>query len=156
MFRCQGCGAINRVGERRAGADGGQERPVCGRCKAALDTSGAPQPVTGDQLRRLVEASPVPVLVDFWAPWCPPCRAAAPIFDQVGRARAGQLLVVKLDTEEHPDVGQAYAVRGIPTFVLLSQGREVARQSGLMPRPQLEAWIDASLGSHGAAASGRP
>jgi thioredoxin 2 len=136
MFRCSSCGAFNRV---RQPAPSGQ--PTCGRCQSPLDLSGAPQEVNGEALGRAVQSSPVPVLLDLWAPWCAPCRAAAPIFDAVGRAHAGRLVVLKLNTEAEPHAASQLGVRGIPTFVLFSGGREVARRSGLMPRPELERWV---------------
>jgi thioredoxin 2 len=135
MFRCVSCGAFNRVREPRPPG-----QPTCGRCQRPLDLSGAPQEVDGEALWRAVGASPVPILLDLWAPWCGPCRAAAPILADVGRAQAGRLLVLKLNTEEQPQTASRLGVRGIPTFVVFSGGREVARRSGLMPRPELERW----------------
>ena len=135
MFRCASCGAFNRVREPHPPG-----QPTCGRCQRALDLSGAPQEVDGEALWRAVRASPVPVLLDLWAPWCGPCRAAAPILAAVGRAQAGRLIVLKLNTEEHPQAAGQLGVRGIPTFVVFSGGQEVARQSGLMPQAELERW----------------
>ena len=136
MFRCPACGAFNRV---PLPPPPGQ--PGCGRCHGSLDTSGQPQEVNGEALSRAVVSSPVPVLLDLWAPWCAPCRAAAPVVEAVGRAQAGRAIVLKLNTEEHPEAAASLGVRGIPTFVLYSGGREVARRSGLMQRAELERWI---------------
>lgn len=141
MFRCSSCGAFNRVREPRPAGE-----PTCGRCHRTLDVSGKPQEVDGDGLRRAVESSPVPVLVDLWAPWCAPCRAATPIVESLGRAKAGRLLVLKLNTDENPQTSGALGVRGIPTFVLFSGGREVARRSGVMPLAELERWLAQTQG----------
>ena len=134
--RCARCGALNRLGAPPAG-----RTPVCGRCKADLDVSGEPQGVDGAALDAAVRSSPVPVLVDFWAPWCGPCRAAAPILADLGRARAGDLLVLKVNSDEEPAASARLGIRAIPTFVLFQGGREVARQSGVMPRGDLERWV---------------
>lgn len=149
MFRCAACGAFNRVREPRpSGA------PECGRCHRALDLSGAPQEVDGEGLDRAVLGSPVPVLLDLWAPWCAPCRVAGPILDEVGRAKAGQLLVLKLNTEQHPRPASALGVQGIPTFIVFSGGREVARRSGVLPRPEMERWVSsATVGPPGTGAT---
>ena len=137
MFRCAACGAFNRVGAPPPSSSA----PVCGRCKQPLDTSGAPQEVDGEGLARAVAGAPLPVLVDFWAPWCAPCRTAAPLFEQLGRSRAGRLVVLKLNTDAAPQASAAHGIRGIPTFILFSGGRELARQSGAMPLAQLETWL---------------
>jgi thioredoxin 2 len=92
-----------------------------------------------------VRSAPVPVLVDFWAPWCGPCRAAAPILADLGRARAGDLLVLKVNSDEQPELAGRLGIRAIPTFVLFHGGREVARHGGVMSRPELERWVSSHV-----------
>lgn len=146
MFRCPSCGAFNRVPQPSPVG-----KPSCGRCHGVLDLSGKPQEVDGEGLSRAMLSSPVPVLVDLWAPWCAPCRAAAPVLEDVGRAQAGRLVVLKLNTDAHPEAAASLNIRGIPTFVLYAGGREVARRSGLMPRVEMERWVaEAQGGAAGA------
>ncbi len=139
IYRCAHCGSLNRIPRSQ-----GERAPICGKCKQRLDTTGAPQPVNDAELSRAIEASPVPVLVDFWAAWCGPCKMAAPILEQVAKARRGQLLVLKLDTDRSPAAAARHHVDALPTFVLFRGGREAARQSGLMPLPAFERWLAAT------------
>ncbi len=135
VYRCPSCGALNNVrGESRGTA-------VCGRCQRPLDLSGTPQDVDGAGLTRVIHSATVPVLVDFWAPWCAPCRVSTPNVEAVARAARGRLIALKVNTDENPTVAGAYEIQGIPTFILFENGRIVGRQSGALGKDALSAWV---------------
>ncbi len=151
MFRCKCCGALNRVPPSLIG-QGGSVR--CGRCKASLDLSGAPQSVNSTALAQALSSSPVPVLVGFSAPHLHPGRRADPVVDEVARAHAGSVIALTLDVEREPAPAIVHGVRSVfadgrrqavPTFVLFKRGQEVARRSGLLPSAQFGQWIDNSV-----------
>lgn len=135
---CASCGALNRVDLSRAG-----HGPKCGSCSRpiALDH---PIPLGDDQLERVVRDAEVPVLVDFYADWCGPCKIMAPTLDALARDRAGRALVAKLDTDRNPTMAARFGIRGIPTLIAFRGGREVSREVGALPRPRLEALLDAA------------
>jgi thioredoxin 2 len=139
FYRCTSCGAMNRVPDERVNAG-----PVCGQCKAKIDTSGHPHAVGGEAFERAIASAPVPVLVDFWAEWCGPCRMAAPALEELGTRNAGKLLVLKVNVDENRDLANRFNIQGIPAFVLFQGGSEVARKAGLSSRANLEKWIGAS------------
>ena len=135
QINCPHCFTRNRVPDERVG-DG----PKCGACKQAL-LPGAPVAVGGDDLPRLTAGNAVPVLVDFWAEWCGPCKMMAPAFAQAARERPN-VQFVKVDTEASPQASAQYGIRGIPTLILFQGGSERARISGAMGATQLLAWLD--------------
>jgi thioredoxin 2 len=138
IVRCPACGKGNRVRPVASGA------PHCGSCGAAL-----PWLVQADDasFEQVVAQSPVPVLVDFWAPWCGPCRMVAPAVEQLSRELAGKLKVAKVNTDESPSLGGRFQVFSIPTLMLFEGGRERDRVVGAQGAPALRSWLEPRLGS---------
>jgi thioredoxin 2 len=114
---------------------------ICAKCKRRLDFS-RPVGVSSDQFEKVVLESGLPVLVDFWAPWCGPCRTLAPVLEEVAGRNEKSVVVVKVNTDESPDISARYGIRSIPTMILFSEGREVARRAGTVPAPIIEAMIE--------------
>jgi thioredoxin 2 len=136
---CPHCHTLNRVPAARLG-----EAPVCGRCHRPLFT-GAPIDLDAAAFRRHVEASDLPVLIDFWAPWCGPCRTMAPAFAEAARQLEPAVRLAKIDTESHPDLAAPWGIRAIPTLVLVVNGRELGRLSGAQPASAIVAWVRRQL-----------
>lgn len=135
---CPDCLAANRVARERLA-----EAPVCGKCRARLLPS-KPIALNDGNFDRYVDTGDQPVLVDFWAGWCPPCRLMVPVLDEVARQRA-DVRVAKVDTAVGESIAARFGIRSIPTLVLLLRGRELARHAGAVPAPRLLAWLDQSL-----------
>ena len=139
--QCGACGATNRIPPDQA-----HRRARCGRCHAPLGVEPAePRVVTDASFEDDVLRSPLPVLLDCWAPWCGPCRALAPVIDALARAYAGRVRVAKLNVDENPAVAARYAIQGIPTLLLFDGGHLRDRLVGVQPRAALEARLDALL-----------
>lgn len=131
---CNNCNALNRFDDEKSSA-------VCGSCKKPLAIDTPYQNVTSGQLRDLIAKSPLPVVVDFWAEWCGPCRAFAPTFEATAKQMNQQFVFVKLDTEHEREAAGQHGIRGIPTIALFAGGQEKARQSGAMPQPAFMQWL---------------
>ena len=127
MIRCPSCSAINRVPMDRVGTG---RKAICGRCKADLPTDTAPFTVSDATFAREVERSPLPVLVDMWAPWCVPCRMVAPALDALAVEYAGRVRIAKLNVDDNPETANRFGVRSIPTLLLFADGREADRIVG--------------------------
>ena len=143
LFRCAACGATNRVPPEKI-AQGLQ--PVCGKCKAPLTLDATPRTVTDATFAAEVERSPLPVLVDLWAPWCGPCRMVAPAIDALASEMAGRLRVAKLNVDESPATSTRFGVQSIPCLLLIQAGREVDRLVGAQPKSEIVRWLERSLG----------
>jgi thioredoxin 2 len=134
---CGSCGSKNRVPSRRL-ADTGR----CGSCKATLPPLSEPLDVDESAFAQIIADAAVPVLADFWASWCGPCIAAAPEVHELAREMGGKALVLKVNTEENPELASRYGVQSIPNFVVLRNGRVVLQRTGFGGRVEMRRWLE--------------
>jgi thioredoxin 2 len=136
---CPSCGQRNRIAFSAREAR-------CGRCKSTLPPPSEPIEVAGaDAFDALVRAARVPVVVDFWAPWCGPCRMVAPEIARVAASNAGRFVVVKVNTDAVPELGERFRIRSIPTMTVFSGGQEVARTTGARPAAEIESFVNGAV-----------
>jgi thioredoxin 2 len=131
---CARCGATNRVPAARRGED-----PTCGRCGEPL-LAGEPMELTDANFDAVVGKTDLPVVVDFWAPWCGPCRMMAPAFEQAAAQLKGRAVLVKVNSDDNPRTAARFGIRSIPTLVKLDHGQETGRRSGALPAGQIVAF----------------
>ncbi|MGQ9918464.1 MAG: thioredoxin [Bryobacteraceae bacterium] len=135
--RCPNCGKDNRVPVSRL-ADHGR----CGACREPLPPQAEPLEVTPEEFDAIVTSAPVPVLVDFWAPWCGPCRLAAPEMAALARETAGRALVLKVNVDQNPELAARYGIQAVPSFLVFAGGRLLMQRAGLAPRNEMRRWLE--------------
>ena len=145
IVACPTCSGLNRVPKEKLAGAGARPGAKCGHCKSAL-FEGHPVGLHARSFEAHAVKSDLPLLVDFWAPWCGPCKAMAPQFESAAARLEPRVRLAKVNTDDEQALAQRFSIQGIPTIILLKHGKEIARQSGAMNAAGIESWVARALG----------
>ena len=140
LIKCNSCGATNKID-----GDKLNDKPNCGKCNKLLRFTDKPVDINGGNFNREITEQPGYVLVDFWAPWCGPCKMMSPILQTLAKSHAGKLRVGKINTEKNQKLAAKYNIRAIPTLILFKGGKKVNETTGALPKVKLEAWVKSAM-----------
>ena len=134
---CFKCSSINKISLEKLKA----KAPICGACQSTIKMHGLVSEVDFVGISKMIQKSDLPVVIDFWAPWCGPCKSFAPTYETASQFFAGKIVFIKINTQDFPQASEQFNIRGIPTLLVFKNGKEIARESGAFPLEHFKNWL---------------